>query len=162
MYNIGDLALHHRVFAPDLPEFGLFDKIPSPLTLSYGAQVIKDFMDTQDINTASLVGNSLGGGITLQFALQFARHTEKIILVNSVGLGKELAFILRITTLPFIGEYFTLPYRKGTVRSLLERCVYDPEMLTDEIVEYTYQHEIRPGAQKCFLSTLRAVSNFFG
>ncbi|HEY94418.1 MAG TPA: alpha/beta fold hydrolase [Dehalococcoidia bacterium] len=162
MYNIGNLAQHHRVFAIDLPGFGLSDKTLNLLTISYGARFIKDFMDTQDIDTASLIGNSLGGGITLQFAIQFPDRTEKIVLVNSVGLGRELALILRLSTLPLIGEYLTRPYRKGTVRLLLKRCVYDPEVLTDEIIEYTYQHAIRPGAHKCFLSTLRWVSNVNG
>jgi pimeloyl-ACP methyl ester carboxylesterase len=162
IYNINSLAQYHRVYVMDLPGFGLAEKIRVPLTFSHGAQFIKDFMQVQGIDNASLIGHSMGGAITLQFALKFPDKVERLVLVDSAGLGKELALILRLISLPYVGEYFTRRGRKETVRPLLTRCVYNPTVITDELVEYTYQHTIRPGANKCFLSTLRWISNLRG
>lgn len=159
--NINALAQHHRVYAIDLAGFGHSDQPPVPFTFSYGAQFVNDFMEVQHIDRASLIGNSMGGGVTLQFAIQFLDKVEKLVLANSAGLGRELAFILRLVTLPLIGELLTRPSRKGTAWTL-KQCVYDPALITEELVESSYQLATLPKAQKYFLSTLREDNNLRG
>lgn len=161
MFNINALAQRHRVYAIDLAGFGRSDKTQTLSSFSQGAQFVNDFMEVQHINKASLVGNSMGGGVTLQFAIQFPDRIEKMVLVDSAGLGKELHLLLRLGSLPLIGELLTKPSRKGTVR-FLKACVYDPAMLTDELIELVYQLVSLPGAQKSFLSCLRSSVNFLG
>lgn len=161
MLNINALAQHHRVYAIDLAGFGRSDKTQVLRSLSHGAQFVSDFMEVQRIENASLVGNSMGGGVTLQFAIQFPSKVEKLVLANSAGLGKESALVLRLAALPLIGELLTRPSRKGTVRFWKE-CVYDPALLTDELVELYYHLASLPGAQKSFLATLRGGCNFWG
>ena len=90
IYNINNLAKHHRVYAIDLAGFGRSARPPVLFTCSYGAQFVKDFMEVQHIQKASLVGNSAGGGVVLQFAIEFPNKVEKLVLANSWGLGKEL------------------------------------------------------------------------
>jgi pimeloyl-ACP methyl ester carboxylesterase len=159
--NIIALAQHHRVYAIDLVGFGRSDKPKVPYSLSYGAQFVSDFMEAQHIDKASLVGNSMGGGVALQFAIQFPDKVEKLVLADSAGLGKELAPFFRLFTLPLIGECLTRPSRKGTAW-LLKELVYDPAMITDELVETCYQLAVLPRAQKSFLSALRAGVNLCG
>ena len=53
-----------------------------------------------DIERATVVGHSLGGGIALQFAYQFPERCERLALVGSGGLGPELSAGLRAATLP--------------------------------------------------------------
>jgi len=161
MFNINALAQRHRVYAIDLAGFGRSDKTHTLSSFSQGAQFVNDFMEVQHINKASLVGNSMGGGVTLQFAIQFPDRIEKMVLVDSAGLGKELHLLLRLGSLLLIGELLTKPSRKGTVR-FLKACVYDPAMLTDELIELVYQLVSLPGAQKSFLSCLRSSVNFLG
>jgi pimeloyl-ACP methyl ester carboxylesterase len=103
----------------------------------------------------------MGGGVALQFAIQFPAKVEKLVLANSAGLGRKLAFFLRLVTLPLIGELLTRPSRKGTVWSL-KQCVYDPTVLSEELIESSYNLAALPKAQKNFLSTLRACSNLRG
>ncbi len=159
--NINALAQHHRVYAMDLAGFGHSDQPRVPFTFSYGAQFVNDFMEVLRIDQASLIGNSLGGGVTLQFAIQFLDKVEKLVLANSAGLGKELAFILRLVTLPLVGELLTRPSKKGTAWTL-KQCVYDPALITEELVESSYQLATLPKAQKYFLSTLREDNNLRG
>lgn len=159
--NINALAEHYRVYAMDLVGFGHSDKPSVPYSFSYLAQFVNDFMEAQSIDQACLIGNSLGGGVALQFAIQFPDKVEKLVLVASSGLGKEVNLLFRLPTLPLIGEWLTRPSRKGTAQ-ILKECVYDPALVTNELVEFYYQLDTLPGAQKSFLSMLRAGCNLHG
>lgn len=159
--NINSLAQHHRVYAVDLAGFGRSEKPPVVFTFSYGAQFVNDFMEVQHIKRASLIGNSIGGAVILRFAIQFLDKVDKLVLVNSAGLGRELAFILRFVTLPLIGELLTRPSRKGMALSL-KQSVCDSNLITEELVESSYNLAILPKAQKYFLSTLRGCADFRG
>jgi len=161
IYNINSLAKNHRVYAIDLAGFGRSARPPVLFTCSYGAQFVKDFTEVQHIEKASLVGNSAGGGVVLQFAIEFPDKVEKLVVANSWGLGKELNPLLRLATLPLIGELLTRPSRNGTFRSLKE-CVYDPAVLTDKWVESVYQLDALPRAQEYSLSALRGGNSVLG
>ena len=160
-HNINALAQLHRVYALDWVGFGRSDKPPITPSYSLAAQFLSDFMEVQHIERASLIGNSMGGGVTLQFAIQFSDKVSKLVLVASAGLGKELGVFLRLVSLPLIGEFLTRPSRKGIVQ-LWKNIVYDPTLITDELVESFYQMAALPGAQKSLLSALRSGVNLFG
>lgn len=160
--SFGTLAVHHRVYALDLPGHGRTDK---PLSVSYRlvdlAQFVNDFMGALDINQAHIVGHSLGGGISLQYALQFPDAVDRLVLVCAAGLGKEATLVLRIATVPLLGELLTRPSLNGTKR-LLKEFVKDQALLTDDFVEFNYRMAARPGAQQAVLKTLRSAGSLFG
>jgi pimeloyl-ACP methyl ester carboxylesterase len=162
-FNIDALAQKHRVYAIDLVGFGRSDKPESSYVSEYSnfAKFVNDFMIAQHIEHASLVGNSLGGAVSLQFAIQFPEKLEKLVLVSSAGLGKEFSPVLRICTLSRIGELLIQPTRKGVVRSL-KALIYDKTLITEEQVESQCQLASLPGWQKYFLSTLRNIVSFSG
>ena len=56
---------------------------------------------------ATIVGHSLGGGVAMQFSYQFPERVERLALVSSGGLGREVHLMLRAATLP--GADFVLP-----------------------------------------------------
>jgi len=161
LLNINALAEHHRVYAMDMVGSGHSDKPLVPYSFSYLAQFINDFMEAQNLDRASLIGHSLGGGVSLQFAIQFPDKVEKLALMDSAGLGKEVTLLFRLPTLPIIGELLSRSNRKGTV-SLLKECVHDPALITEELIDLSYNLAILPGAQKAFLSTVRALGNLGG
>jgi 4,5:9,10-diseco-3-hydroxy-5,9,17-trioxoandrosta-1(10),2-diene-4-oate hydrolase len=161
MLNINTLAEHHRVYAIDLVGFGRSDKPSVPYSFSYLAQFVNDFMEAQNIDQANLMGHSMGGGVTLQFTIQFPDKVQKLVLVSSGGLGKELYLPFRLCTLPLIGEWLTRPSRKG-VAQLLNDCVHDAALVTDEWIELGYQLAALPGAQQAILSALRRNCNLRG
>lgn len=159
--NVNVLAQHHRVYAIDLVGFGRSDKPSMPYSFSYMARFVNDFIQAQHIDRATVIGHSLGGGISLQFTIQFPDKVEKLVLVSSGGLGRELNLLLRLATLPVIGELLTRPSRKRTAQFLKE-CIHDPALVTDDLVQLFYQMAVLPGAQKSFLATLRADVNLQG
>lgn len=159
--NIYALGEHHRVYAIDLVGFGRSDKPSVPYSVSYLAQFVYDFLEAQEVDQANLIGHSMGGGVTLQFAIEFPDKVQKLVLVASAGLGKELYLPFRLCTLPLIGERLARPSRKG-IAQLLNDAVYDPALVTDEWVELGYQLAALPGAQQGILSALRTSCNLGG
>lgn len=159
--NVEFFSKNHRVFVLDLPGFGRSDKPVVQYSFPYFAQFVLDFMDTQGIEKASLIGNSMGGGISQHVAIQAPDRVAKLVLVNSAGFSKNLTILLRVSSIPLLGELLSRPSRKGTLK-VLKECVYDPALITDEMVELGYQIVSQPGATKAFLSTLRSTVKFSG
>ena len=159
-YNISVLAQHHRVYAVDLVGAGRSDKPPATYSLTYLAQFVKDFMDALSIECASLIGNSLGGGVVLEFALNFPGKVEKLVLVNSLGLGKEITLTLRLATLPFVGRLFK-PTRSGTALAL-KQSVYDSTLISNDWVELYYQIATLPRAWEAVVGLIKTNIDLFG
>ena len=161
MYNVEPLAKKHRVFAMDLVGFGRSDKTPLVKDIDILVQFIGDFMDRMNIKKAALVGNSLGGGLVLQFALQNLRKVEKLVLVDNAGMGPEVIIDFRVCSLPLLGELLTRPSLKGT-ENLWKKIVDDPALVTPELVKMCYELGTLPNATKSLLSVLRAGINLGG
>ena len=161
MHNVEALAKQHRVYVPDLLGFGRSDKPgPSFSPLDY-VRFLDDFMNILNIEKASLVGQSLGGGITLHYALQFPQKVNKLVLVGSAGLGKEVIWTLRLMSLPFLGELISYPSRKG-VEIFYKLAVRDQALVTKDFVDLYYDIFSQLGFQKFLLKTVRSIINIRG
>lgn len=112
-YNVRPLSQRHRVYALDLVGFGRSDKDVEEFSLPYGASFIAAFMDALDIERAALAGNSVGGAICAQFAVDFPARLEKLILVDSAGFGRELHPFLRSWSLPVLGGVIISLYQRA-------------------------------------------------
>jgi pimeloyl-ACP methyl ester carboxylesterase len=97
---IDRLAESHTVIAPDLLGHGASDKPRGDYSIAAYANGMRDLLTVLDIERATVVGHSLGGGIALQFAYQFPERCERLVVVGSGGLGPELSAGLRAATLP--------------------------------------------------------------
>jgi len=102
------LAEGSTVLAPDLIGHGDSAKDHTDYSLGGLASSLRDFLVATGHERATVVGHSLGGGIAMQFSYQFPERTERLILVGSGGLGKEVAFLLRALAVPGI-EYVLPP-----------------------------------------------------
>lgn len=159
--NIAALGQHYRAYAVDLVGFGRTDKPDIAYSVSALARFLRDFMETQGMDRASLIGNSMGGGVALQFALTYPDMVDRLVLVDSAGLGKEVTITLRLASTPLLGDLLTRPNRKG-VEQLFREIIYDPAQITEEMIDLQYEMSALPGAQKSFLKTLRSMGTFFG
>ena len=86
--NVSYLARQFRVYALDMPGFGLSQPLGSPLSLPWAVSFLAGFMDVLGISRAHLVGHSLGGMVVLSFALRFPERVRKLALVDCAGLGE--------------------------------------------------------------------------
>ncbi|MDQ1509428.1 MAG: hypothetical protein QOG50_1272 [Actinomycetota bacterium] len=105
-YVLPALAEHFTVVAPDLVGHGESEKPRGDYSLGAFASGIRDLMLALGHERATLVGQSLGGGVAMQFAYQFPERSERLVLVSSGGLGDEVNLLLRLLALP--GAEFVL------------------------------------------------------
>jgi pimeloyl-ACP methyl ester carboxylesterase len=104
---ISALAEHAHVIAPDLLGHGGSDKPTADYSLGALASGLRDLLERLGHDRASVVGHSLGGGVAMQFAYQHYELCDRLVLVSSGGLGREVSIALRAATLP--GAEFVLP-----------------------------------------------------
>jgi pimeloyl-ACP methyl ester carboxylesterase len=99
------LAQRFTVIAPDLLGHGESGKPRrGEYALGAHANLLRDLLHVLGHERATIVGQSLGGGVAMQFAYQFPERCERLVLVGSGGLGREVTVILRALTFPGV-EY---------------------------------------------------------
>jgi pimeloyl-ACP methyl ester carboxylesterase len=102
------LAERYTVIAPDLLGHGESAKPRGDYSLGAYASGIRDLLLALGHDRATVVGHSLGGGVAMQLAYQFPEHCERLVLVSSGGLGREISALLRAASLP--GSELVLPF----------------------------------------------------
>jgi pimeloyl-ACP methyl ester carboxylesterase len=101
------LAREYTVVAPDLTGHGRSAKPRGDYSMGAFASGVRDLTVTLDIDQATIVGHSLGGGVAMQYAYQFPERTARLALVSSGGLGPDVHAFLRAATLP--GSELVIP-----------------------------------------------------
>src|SRR3954470_11343988 len=101
------LAERFTVIAPDLLGHGESAKPRGDYSLGAYASGIRDLLITLGHDRATFVGHSLGGGVAMQLAYQFPEQCERLVLVSSGGLGRDITALLRAASLP--GSELVLP-----------------------------------------------------
>jgi pimeloyl-ACP methyl ester carboxylesterase len=104
---IEPLAEHYTVVAPDLLGHGESAKPRGDYSLGAYASGIRDLLSALGHDRATVVGHSLGGGVAMQLAYQFPERVERLVLVSSGGLGRDVHLLLRAAVLP--GSELVLP-----------------------------------------------------
>jgi len=102
------LAQQFTVIAPDLLGHGLSDKPRADYSVAAYANGMRDLLSVLDIERATVVGHSLGGGVAMQFAYQFPQLVDRLILVGAGGVTKDVNFALRAASLPMGTEALAL------------------------------------------------------
>lgn len=158
---IEPLAAHGlHVIALDLLGHGQSDKPPTGYELADFATSISDLLKTLDIPRATLVGHSLGGAIAMQVSHQFPAQTERLVLVCSGGLGKQVHLVLRGATLPGMRSLLQLFVNQRTApvyrRSRLHRSLrLRPEAVTN--LGRMGRAVLAPDGRTAFFASLNAV-----
>ena len=150
------------MYALDLPGHGLTDKpLDAPYTIEFLAESVRDFMRTLGLERAHIIGHSLGGAVSAQFAIRQPEMVETLTLVSSAGLGKEADIGTRVLTIPMLGEMMMRPNR-STGETFLKNFVYDQSLVDDQMIELNLAMSSQPSAQPALFKTLRAMSNLLG
>lgn len=156
------LGERFTVVAPDLPGHGESAKPRGDYSLGAFASGLRDLLVALGHERVTLVGQSLGGGVVMQFAYQFPERCDRLALVSSGGLGQEVNLLLRALTLP--GAEYVLPvactnwvHDAGTtVVGWLRNVGLRPSPHLAEVWE-SYGSLADPQTRTAFLHTLRSV-----
>lgn len=160
-HNFDRLAERHRVYAPDLPGWGLSEKrARGDYSLRAQCAALEAFLNTLGVPTAALVGNSMGGEIAWRFALHRPERVDALVLIASSGYIDTLPDLARrLPRLPGAAWLARLLVgnRRFIARAMRE-AYYEPDrVVTPEAVEGYVLPLYTPAAMPAFLSTLASV-----
>jgi pimeloyl-ACP methyl ester carboxylesterase len=155
------LASDFTIVAPDLVGHGESASPPNDYSIGGYASGLRDLLSLLEIERATLIGTSLGGGIAMQMAYQYPETCERLVLVDSGGLGREVSWVLR--SLSFPGLEYLMPVLFPTpVRGWGDaafRFLHGHGIRADRIESWwqSYASLTDPVSRQVFLRTVRAV-----
>ena len=163
---IPQLAKKYRVVAPDLTGHGQSEKPRTDYSLGAFAVGLRDLLDELGIESATVVGHSLGGGVAMQFLYQHPDYCRRLVLISSGGLGPDVGLILRLLAAP--GAELVMPViappqviRAGNaVRSWLSSAGLRSPRGAE--IWSAYSSFSDRGTRDAFLRTLRSVVDYRG
>ncbi len=159
--NISALAQSFRVIVPDMPGYGASTKgLDRNDPFGDLAKGILAMMDAMNIQTAHVVGNSLGGACALRMALDHPSRVSALVLMGPGGIGTTRG-------LPTAGLNKLLNYYGGSGPSLAklrsfirEDLVYDGNQVPDSLIKERYEASLDP--EVVASPPLRRPTNLFG
>ncbi|MDX6615314.1 MAG: hypothetical protein QOD60_405 [Solirubrobacterales bacterium] len=156
------LAENYTVIAPDLVGHGRSAKPRGDYSLGAYAAGVRDLLAVLGFERGTVLGHSFGGGIALQFAYLFPEYVERVALVSSGGLGKEVHPLLRASVLP--GSEWVLPLlaREWSVKAGDAVRVVAGRLGLEagpDLAEFArgYASLVESGAREAFIDTMRGV-----
>ena len=102
------LAQRFTVIAPDLLGHGKSDKPRADYSVAAYANGMRDLLSVLEVDSVTVIGHSLGGGVAMQFAYQFPQLVNRMILVGAGGVTREVNVALRMASLPMGSEALAL------------------------------------------------------
>ena len=154
--SIDVFAERYKVYAIDLWGFGYSTREPIEYGYPLYTRQLLKFMDAMDIQKASLIGQSMGGGTIMNFTVSNRERVDKIVLVNAAGMPNGLPIMGRISNLPKLGEFMYGLNGQFIRRITLGNAfLHNKQIITEEYFENaTRFHKIK-GTSEVMLSITR-------
>jgi pimeloyl-ACP methyl ester carboxylesterase len=162
-------AAGHRVIAFDLPGFGMSDEPPGKISIPGYGRLVDTLLDRLGVGPAVLVGNSMGGFIAAEVAIQYPARVRRLVLVSAAGLTVEyqrneralgaLRYGRRLLMAwgGFVGSRSEAIARRPRARRMLMRLVvHDADRLPAPLIAEQFRGAGNPG----FVDALDALTDY--
>jgi len=155
-HNAAVLATVFRVLLPDQPGFGRSaapDVVGNYFTFS--ADALAALLDHLSVEKAHVIGNSLGGGTAVRFALRYPDRAGKLVLMGPGGLSINVFSpdptegVSRLTA-------FAIEPSRDRMAAFLRSLVFDQKLITDALIDDRYEAARTPEALAAMTSLGRS------
>jgi 4,5:9,10-diseco-3-hydroxy-5,9,17-trioxoandrosta-1(10),2-diene-4-oate hydrolase len=152
--NIPELGKSFRVLAVDQPGFGLSDKpAEHEQYFSFSARALLGVLDELGIERVHLIGNSLGGGTAVRFALRNPKRVGRLVLMAPGGLGLNVFAPDPTEGVSNLARFSAPPGpSREKLATFLQGLVYDQSLITDELIEERYAVASTPESLRAMAS----------
>ncbi|HEV2768853.1 MAG TPA: alpha/beta hydrolase [Solirubrobacteraceae bacterium] len=167
--NLPAFAGDHRVIAPDLPGFGDSEMPAAPISINAYARWVDDLLGQLDVERAVVVGNSMGGFVGAEMAIECPRRVDRLVLVAAAGISiqahrhdRAMAMLYRLETVLaaytawMAGRSERLARRRRLRRQLLGMVAAHPGLLPPALTAEQIRGTGKPG----FLPALDALTSY--
>lgn len=162
--NVARLSENFRVIVVDQPGYGRSSSIPFDGSYrEIAAEAVVCLLDSLQLGKAHFLGNSLGGGTTLQLAMMHPERAARLVLMGPGGGAFNV-----LSPTPSEGFRALMEYYEGAGPSLermgrfLSMMVYDQTLVTEELVADRFERSIAPGAEENFRRTYGSMGGRTG
>jgi 4,5:9,10-diseco-3-hydroxy-5,9,17-trioxoandrosta-1(10),2-diene-4-oate hydrolase len=162
-------AAGHRVIAFDLPGFGVSDEPGEKISIPGYGRLVDTLLDRLGVGPAVLVGNSMGGFIAAEVAIQYPARVQRLVLVSAAGLTVEyqrheralgaLRYARRLLLAwgGFVGSRSdAIARRPRARRTLMRLVVHDADRLPAPLIAEQFRGAGSPG----FVDALDALTDY--
>jgi len=124
------------------------------------ARAVRDLLDTLGIEKASFIGNSLGGGTTLKFALDYPERVDRLVLMGPAGGMLPIFSAWPSEGLRTLMSFYAPPGpSRERMQAIIDALMFDPSKVDAEVLEERYQAAIDPEAMATAQAVFRAVQS---
>ena len=154
LFNLDFLSQYYTVYAIDLPGHGSSQEPKVSYTLDFGTRFAIGFMEALEIKHASLIGHSVCGSLCLNLAIKCPEKVDRLILVGSTGLcRREASYLYRLMAL--FNKAVAWP-TKTIILAAVKIAFYNPDIVTEELMNKAYQYLTMPKTRDALLNILRS------
>jgi 4,5:9,10-diseco-3-hydroxy-5,9,17-trioxoandrosta-1(10),2-diene-4-oate hydrolase len=132
-------AAGYRVVLPDMVGFGWSSK-PTGIdyTLELFTSTFSEFLDQLKIERCVLIGNSLGGAISIKTAIDQPQRIERLIVMGPGGIETRERYFQMPGIQKMVSGFVGSGFDREGLRRMLELLAYDPRIITEELLEQRY------------------------
>ncbi len=156
------LSQFYRVYALDVIGYGFSDRPKIAYTPEAYIHFLRDFMDGVGIEKATLIGNSMGGGIAWAAAIFFPERVDRLVLIDCAPpdvlrqvKNKSFRTLIAIKDIPFLPYLVISARSRSSIRMVLEECISDAKLITPEVLNRQYHLSKIKGTTWVLYSTLK-------
>lgn len=161
-WQIDILSNLYRVYALDLIGHGFSDRPRIEYRPETYIHFLRDFMDGLGIEKATLIGNSMGGGIAWAMAIFFPERADRLILIDCIPpdvldrvRNDSFKALAAIRDIPLLPRLFIAGRNRNSIRQVLRECIFDSRLITPEIVDRQNRLSQLRGTTRVLFSTLK-------
>jgi len=144
-------AEHFRCLILEFPGFGVTDDFGGHPMITAQATVAP-FLDALGVDRVDIVGNSMGGGVGINFAINHPDRIGKLVTIG--GIGTNIFSPGPSEGIRLLQEFTEDPTRQRLV-DWLKSMVYDQSLVTEQLIEERWQLATDP-------ETLEAARRMYG
>lgn len=162
--QIAVLAESHRVIAPDHPVFGLSSQegYEAPFVDSI-LRYLTGFMDALGLGRVDVAALSMGAQGALSLAINSPDRINRLVVIDSAGLGREFPMVFRLGTVPLLGRLIVRPNRWGQDNYFKTMEVVDSDFADAGIYKrYAYEVRLLPGHSEAMRASFKVITGMGG
>jgi pimeloyl-ACP methyl ester carboxylesterase len=160
---VAELKATKRIVTFDLPAYGLTGPNASH---DYSQKAYVNLLDSLliklKINRCILGGNSLGGSVSWNYAIEHPEKIQKLILIDAGGYplnSTSVPIAFKLAKVPILNNLLEKITPRSMVESSVKNVYFDPTKVSNQLIDRYYELTLREGNRNAFKERLASSKN---